>query len=56
MALFTAYFDASGNAEESDSFIVVSGYIANFSQWKMLENMWRQIHSEFGVTTPFSHV
>ncbi|MCU1256911.1 MAG: hypothetical protein JWM83_3210 [Candidatus Angelobacter sp.] len=53
MAMFTAYFDASGNAEQNNSFIVVSGYIANVLQWRMLENMWTSIHSEFGMRPPF---
>src|SRR6476620_1644169 len=53
MAMFTAYFDASGNAEQSNSFIVVSGYIANVLQWRMLENLWTSIHQEFDMKTPF---
>jgi hypothetical protein len=53
MTLFAAYLDASGNAEQPDSFVVVSGYIANLLQWRAFENIWRQIHEEFGVRTPF---
>jgi hypothetical protein len=52
MALFTAYFDASGNAQD-DTFVVVAGYLANYLQWRMLETMWRDIHSEFEVAIPF---
>jgi hypothetical protein len=53
MAMFTAYFDASGNAEQNHSFIVVSGYIANMLQWRSLEVMWEYIHKEAGVNKPF---
>jgi hypothetical protein len=53
MAMFTAYFDASGNAEQSASFIVVAGYIANVLQWRSLEIMWDNIHKEAGVNKPF---
>jgi len=52
IAMFTAYFDASGNAQD-DTFVVVSGYLANYLQWRMLETMWKDIHSEFGVELPF---
>lgn len=50
---FTAYFDASGNAEQSDSFVIVSGYIANYFQWKLFENAWKEVHSQYGVNPPF---
>ena len=53
MTTFTAYFDASGNTEQSDSFVVVSGYIANYFQWKLFESAWKEIHSHYGVNTPF---
>jgi len=53
MGMFTAYMDASGNAEQEDSFIVVSGYIANLLQWRMIENVWKGIHAEFDMETPF---
>src|SRR5438477_2270500 len=51
MAMFTGYFDASGTP--NDPFVVVSGYIANFLQWRMLENMWEAIHNEHDVLMPF---
>jgi hypothetical protein len=50
--MFTAYFDAAGNGREQP-FIVVSGYIANFLQWKSLEVMWNSIHKEHGLSPPF---
>lgn len=53
IGMFTAYFDASGNAEQPNSFIVVSGYIANVLQWRMMENMWDAIHKQFAVNPPF---
>jgi len=53
MTTFTGYFDASGNAEQSDSFVIVSGYIANHFQWKLFEAAWKEIHSHYGVKTPF---
>src|SRR6266568_8924901 len=52
MALFSAYFDASGNAIEQP-FVVVSGYIANFQQWKLLEDCWKNTHAKYGVSLPF---
>jgi hypothetical protein len=52
MALFTAYFDASGNAQDQ-AFVVVAGYIANFMQWRAFDGMWKQIHDEHGVLLPF---
>lgn len=52
MAMFTAYFDASG-AGQGQPFIIVSGYIANFQQWGMFERVWADAHSEAGVDLPF---
>lgn len=51
MVLFTAYFDASGDWNQP--FVIVAGYIANLWQWKSLENVWPNIHKEYGVQTPF---
>lgn len=52
MAMFSAYFDGAGNALDQP-FIVVSGYIANYYQWKVLGDMWASIHREHGVNRPF---
>jgi hypothetical protein len=53
MPMFTAYFDASGNAEQSESFVIVAGYIANSLQWREFDNIWAKIHSDYGVARPF---
>ena len=52
MAMFTAYFDAAGNAQEQP-FVVVCGYVANYGQWKTLETMWAHCHKQFGADLPF---
>src|SRR5207247_887910 len=52
IASFTAYFDASGNALDQP-FVVVAGYIANYAQWKNLEEMWEQVHKKHNVDLPF---
>jgi hypothetical protein len=52
MAMFTAYFDASGNAKDQP-FVIVSGYIANYLQWKAFEQEWKAAHDMYGVSMPF---
>ena len=52
MAMFTAYFDASGNPKDQP-FIVVSGYVANYLQWQRFEDDWATIHRTFEVNPPF---
>ena len=52
MAMFTAYFDASGNAV-NQPFIVVSGYIANLFQWREFEKQWAAVHKQYSVNLPF---
>jgi hypothetical protein len=52
MALFTVYFDASGDSIEQPN-TIVSGYIANHLQWKMFEDTWTKLHDEYGVKRPF---
>jgi Protein of unknown function (DUF3800) len=52
MALFTAYFDASGNGLDQP-FMVVSGYIANYIQWKFFEDSWTRVHDDHRVKKPF---
>lgn len=51
MAMFTAYFDASGTQEQK--FVVVAGHIANYYQWRFFEKSWEGTHHEFGVDLPF---
>ena len=52
MAMFTAYFDASGDALRQP-YVVVSGYIANYLQWRYFEDIWTQTHDAHGVKIPF---
>ena len=52
MAMFTAYFDASGNAREQP-YVIVSGYLANYGQWLKFDQLWRKIHDRFGALLPF---
>ncbi len=54
MAMFSAYFDASG--QDSDPFFVVAGYVANFGQWQWFESIWREQHRAFNVELPFHMV
>ena len=51
--LFTAYFDGSGDGQETPIHLIVSGYIANYLQWQMFEHSWREIHRLFEVEMPF---
>ncbi len=51
MALFSAYFDASGTPDQP--FLVMGGYIASSLQWKIFESQWKEIHREYGVNLPF---
>lgn len=51
MAMFTAYFDASG--DPTHQFLVVAGYVANFAQWKSFDYTWRRLHEDNGVKLPF---
>jgi hypothetical protein len=52
MAMFTAYFDASGNARQQP-YVIVAGYIANFGQWSAFDEVWRNTHRLFSVDLPF---
>jgi hypothetical protein len=52
MGLFSANFDASGNAVDQP-FVVVGGYIANYLQWKQFGQSWEWVHKQFGVNLPF---
>jgi hypothetical protein len=52
MALFSAYFDASGNAIDQPH-VVVSGFIANYLQWKLFQGEWEDAHRQYGVNLPF---
>lgn len=52
MAMFTAYFDASG-AGQGQPFIIVSGFVANLQQWAMFERIWAEAHREAELDLPF---
>lgn len=52
MALFSAYFDASGNAKEQP-YVIVSGYIANYGQWMAFNEVWEKVHQDYSVNLPF---
>ena len=52
MGLFSAYFDASGNGLDQPR-VIVSGYIANYWQWKLFERSWDLAHANFEVERPF---
>jgi Protein of unknown function (DUF3800) len=52
MAMFTAYFDASGNGIDQP-FVVVAGYVASYLQWRLFEDGWRKIHKDYSVEIPF---
>jgi hypothetical protein len=52
MALFTAYFDASGDASFTPD-VVVSGFVANFQQWGWFQYFWEKAHREAGADLPF---
>jgi hypothetical protein len=52
MGLFTAYLDASGSSE-NESFVVTSGYIANFVQWNGFDSTWKEAHRQYDVELPF---
>lgn len=52
MAFFTAYLDASGNAQDQPR-VVVSGYIASYIHWQLFEKGWNRAHADFGFDRPF---
>jgi hypothetical protein len=52
MALFTAYFDASGNAI-NQPYVVVAGYLANYGQWRWFGEVWEKAHHDYSVNLPF---
>jgi len=53
VAIMTAYFDASG-APADQPFVVVSGLVANYLQWKVFEDAWAAIHQRFGISPLFT--
>jgi hypothetical protein len=49
MAIFSAYFDASGHPDQSDV-LTVAGYAAAVENWIKFENEWKKILGGEGVT------
>jgi hypothetical protein len=52
MAMFTAYFDASGDGQKHPV-VIVAGFVANLQQWAMLDHLWKKAHQEHGLDLPF---
>jgi hypothetical protein len=52
MGMFTAYFDASGHPADQP-FVIVAGYVANYTQWRMFNAIWELEHKEFNCDLPF---
>lgn len=52
MGFFTAFFDASGHPADQP-FVIVSGYVANYTQWRMFNDTWEEEHKKAGVDLPF---
>jgi hypothetical protein len=48
MAMFSAYFDASGHPDNTDV-LTVAGYAAAIENWIKFENEWKEILSSEGV-------
>lgn len=49
MAIFSAYFDASGHPDEQDV-LTVAGYVATIDNWIRFEREWKDILKGEGVT------
>ena len=47
MAMFTAYFDASG--ESNAGILTVAGCVSDFKKWKRFEERWRGILQREGI-------
>ena len=50
VAMFTAYFDVSGDPSGSEV-LSVAGFIAHASQWVLFERRWKKILVKFGVSS-----
>lgn len=49
MAMLTAYFDASGNQDDSEA-VVVAGFLSSTWEWLEFERLWNKCLLEFGVS------
>ena len=52
MAVYTAYFDASGNPSETTS-VFVSGYVSTEQKWLDFERRWFRVLRDEGIRPPF---
>lgn len=52
MGFFTAYFDASGHPADQP-FVIVAGYVANYTQWRMFNAVWELEHKDAKCDIPF---
>jgi hypothetical protein len=50
MAMFTAYFDASGHPAGTDV-LSVAGFVAHASQWTLFEKRWQKVLNRYGVSS-----
>src|SRR6185312_10604075 len=49
VALFHAYYDASGTEHQPGSLLAVAGVVASVEQWEAIERDWRTVLTECGV-------
>jgi hypothetical protein len=49
-AMFTAYFDESGNANDKNGTLTVAGGVSTIQKWLRLEAQWKDILKHHGVT------
>jgi hypothetical protein len=51
MAMFTAYFDASGAPDDPNvKSLTVAGFLASADQWIIFDRRWRKVLKKYGVT------
>src|SRR5437764_1188134 len=55
MAMFTAYFDASGHPDSvaAKPALFMSGFVSTVQRWAKFERDWLRLLREFGITPPF---
>lgn len=54
MAMFTAYFDASGHPNDpKGGTMFVSGFVASATGWLKFEREWLALLDEYGIANPF---
>jgi hypothetical protein len=51
MAMFTAYFDASGAPDDPNVHnLTVAGFVASTDQWIIFDRRWKKVLKKYGVT------